>query len=202
MKIFIDTKDAEKQLRSHFWGLSKSEQDKAIARGMNDAIKQSRTVAKRSIMEQYNMKAKHVASKLLPIKRATPSNLEATLSASANPVPVSDFKGLSQTEEGVSVSIKKGQRSLVRGAFMTEATGKAVLARNWSKGKKKYQNGKFAFRNKRLEKKGPDMPIASYLTVSPLKAGLAAAATEAVQKKYIEAFQRRALHHLQRALNK
>lgn len=202
MKIKIDTKEAQNALAKGFWGLSKGELNKGFARAMNDAIKQGRTIVKRSVTAEYNIKSNHVANKLLPIERANPNKLEATLSMSVKPIPVGEFKGAKQNEEGVSVSIRKGERSLVRGAFMTESTGAAVLGRNEDAGSKAYAGGRFRYRNKRKKKTGLDMPIATFLTVSPYRAGLKMIDQDAVQASISDAYARRGAYHLTKLLSK
>lgn len=78
--------------------LSNKDAAKAVARGLNDAIKQGRTVAKRSITDRYNIAAREVTgtgNKLIRISGARVGDLEASLFADAKrTVKLSKFRGV------------------------------------------------------------------------------------------------------------
>lgn len=100
--------------------LSKKDAAKAVARGLNDAIKQGRTVAKRSITDRYNIAAREVTgtgNKLIRINGARVGDLEARLFADAKrTVKLSKFRGV--VAQGLKLQRKQtkdsnGQKNLV-----------------------------------------------------------------------------------------
>lgn len=100
--------------------LSNKDAAKAVARGLNDAIKQGRTVAKRSITDRYNIAAREVTgtgNKLIRINGARVGDLEARLFADAKrTVKLSKFRGV--VAQGLKLQRKQakdanGQKKLV-----------------------------------------------------------------------------------------
>ena len=100
--------------------LSNKDAAKAVARGLNDAIKQGRTVAKRSITDRYNIAAREVTgtgNKLIRISGARVGDLEARLFADAKrTVKLSKFRGV--VAQGLKLQRKQtkdsnGQKKLV-----------------------------------------------------------------------------------------
>jgi hypothetical protein len=78
--------------------LSNRDAAKAVARGLNDAIKTGRTVAKRSITDRYNIAAREVVgtgNKLIRIGGARVGDLDARLFADAKrSVKLGKFRGV------------------------------------------------------------------------------------------------------------
>jgi hypothetical protein len=100
--------------------LSNKDAAKAVARGLNDSIKQGRTVAKRSITDRYNIAAREVTgtgNKLIRISGARVGDLEARLFADAKrTVKISKFRGV--VAQGLKLQRKQakdanGQKKLV-----------------------------------------------------------------------------------------
>lgn len=200
--ISIDTKEMQKTLEREFWGLKSKEKDKANARALNDAIKQGRTVAKRAITAQFNIKSAFLKNDLMPITKANPNSLYADLGLSKSPIPIGKFKGVRQEQDGVSVRIRKGKKTLMPGAFMFAGAGTNVFARSFNRGGSSYSGGNFMFRSKRINKKGADLPIGNILTASPIGAARNDKVFEELQTKLTEAYVRRLEYHLGKALFK
>jgi hypothetical protein len=200
--ITIDTKDMIKTLQREYWGLTSKEKDKASARALNDAIKQGRTVAKRAITAEFNIKSAFLKNDLMPITKANPNSLYADLGLSKTPIPIGKFKGATQTKTGVSVAIRKGQKIVLPGAFMLEGAGSNVFARAYNTGGSAYRSGQFMFRSRRVNKKGSDLPIGNMVTASPVGAARNDKTFTEISERLTDAYTRRLEYHLAKALFK
>lgn len=101
----------------------------ALVRALNKMGQQVVTAGSREVRKAgYNLKASDI-KKALKLKRATQSNLTATVTASGRPVPLIQY-GARQTAKGVTVSVLNG-RKVIPGAFIatmpTGHTGVFVL---------------------------------------------------------------------------
>ena len=98
--------------------LTNQQAAKAVARGLNDAIKQGRTVARKAITDRYNVATREVMqSNLIRISGARVGELEAKLFADAKrSIKLGKFKGTGG--QGVTIQRKQttdpnGQKKLV-----------------------------------------------------------------------------------------
>ena len=87
--------------------LSNKQAAKAVARGLNDALKQGRTVARKAITDRYNVPTREVMqSALVRISGARVGELEAKLFADAKrSIKLGKFKGTG----GQGVTVQRRQ---------------------------------------------------------------------------------------------
>lgn len=156
--IRINSDDAQRQLRRAFELLGKDNTALALARGINRSASKGRTLASRSIREQYNIKASDLAKSLIA-EKASRTTLEGKVTAFGKALPLGYFAPR-KTQTGISISIKRGQRDIVQRAFFMPAKSRLVVARG------RYANGDFVFRRKRVKKTGADLPLTALLTTS------------------------------------
>lgn len=207
--LIIDPSKAIEDLRKHFWGLRKSEVQTATTRTLNDTIKSAQVVAKRLITKGYNIKPTYVRTGLLPIKKATKAQQLATLSLYNKPLSIGVFNGITQTEEGVLVSIQRKKKVLLKGAFLLGGRENAVFGRSEHNGNP-YRNGVFVRRNKRKKKAkkigpgeySPDVPIGAYRTLSLINQGRSPVVFDKMQQRVSEYIVKRGIYRLQKLLNK
>lgn len=116
-------------------------------RALNHTISKLRTAGSKEVRTVYNFKASDI-TKETQLRRANPSNLVAYIYASTKPTSIRRF-GPNLTRTGISVSIKKGSRVQIAGAFI----GPGILNQGiWARGR--YNNGDFDFRHQRIRKPG------------------------------------------------
>jgi hypothetical protein len=172
--------------------LSEKQLGRATAAAINRSLSHAVSTLKREIRHQY--KAPTSTLNTFPLFKANSNKLEGFVKAKTHPLSLSHFDpryeygsggstfairvrttkdGLTKTirkkqrgqpKKGVSIEIKKGQRITIPYAFMTgNDIQKPVFARGAYK-----QGGSYGLvrRNKRVNKKGMDLPIAKLLTVS------------------------------------
>lgn len=88
----------------------------ATARALNRTVDQGKVAASREVKAAgYSMKIGEI-KKAMRLKRATKSELRASIIASGRPIPLIQFSAR-QTSKGVSVNVLKG-RKLIEGAFI------------------------------------------------------------------------------------
>ena len=105
---------------------SLKEMDKNIIAGrtVNKIAAQSKTAASKSIRERYNIKAKTI-NKYVLLKRAGRGETTAYIIARkykgsiVNHIPLLKM-GARQVKRGVSVAIRKGQRKVIKSAFVSK----------------------------------------------------------------------------------
>jgi hypothetical protein len=90
----------------------------AVTRSLNKTATTVRNEASTEIRKIYNLKA-GVIKKQIKIKKANRANPTAIISASGRPIPLIEFTAR-QRKAGVSVLIKRGQRKVVRSAFIAK----------------------------------------------------------------------------------
>jgi hypothetical protein len=151
---------ASREIRRLSSQLSKSKVDKATAEAINKTLLLGRTEARKAVKAVYNIPQKNL--KGVDIKRATRSNLSGHIFASTKPIPMNAFSprfdfvsasgvttALSVTRRGqskakvlkskrrnagVSVEIKRGERTVVPYAFLLPNSKPSVFARGEYKG--------------------------------------------------------------------
>jgi hypothetical protein len=110
-------------------GLADVVREAAAVRALNRAAVTVRAEAAREIRKAYNLKISDIKDQLT-IVRATPGNLRAKVVASGRPLSLSGFAPR-QTPQGVTVQVKRGQRKLIRHAFLlARPGGSAVFVRD------------------------------------------------------------------------
>lgn len=187
----IDVSDAVKKLSNLTDQLSDYRVGLAIARGINHTLARAKTDAKNQIQSVYNIKTAAV-SKALEIEKASRHTLTGKLEVSGKPISISGFSAAArpyQTKRGVSVSILKGKRKIIKSAFMIKGT-KTVRARG------EYQGNRFAFRHKRIVKEGMDFPIPQLMTTSVPAAFQSPKVYDTIIKKIETALPKRLEHEL------
>lgn len=201
--IKVSVEDAVKDIRREFVDLNNGEFNKGVSRALNRTIQKSKTRSSKEIRQIYNLLAKDV-SKTLSLKRASSTNLSSELRAEGTLLSVRKFAPR-QTSDGVSVMIKKGNRTTIKGAFMSEASklNAGVFARG------KYQGKDFEFRNTRTRAAGGykkvngrfqplnnDLAIDSLKTLSVPQAMAHNAVLSALSTQMSEDFPKRLVHEL------
>lgn len=194
--IRVDVRDAVgtvKRMKAQF---GKDATAAAISRSLNHTMGKSRTKASAKIRSTYVVKAGTVKRKTVLLK-AQKTKLKTTLKAPKAPLPMIDFRA-SPNKRGVSVTVKKGRRKVVRGAFIQKMPkgGRGVYARG------KYANNKFDFRHNRLRKSGPDLPIDQLKSASLSSMYQDPELQAAVHRQATSDFQKRMEHEYKRMINK
>lgn len=166
MAITVNTTQAQATLRTMARRFTAEQIARATARAINHTTAKGKTIAAQAMLQRYNMPSAGLKKKM-PIGKAFPRKLSGKVDASTKPMPLLGFKGTRQTSKGVSVAIVKGERKVIRGAFIqtTRKGRKGVFARG------QHTKTGFEFRHKRIVKSGPDMPIEELYSVSTFTAG-------------------------------
>lgn len=188
--IEINTKRATDRIKKEFDSLTGDELNKGVGRAINHTIRKARTQSSRAIRQVYAVKHKYI-KKALSIRKASRFKQTGKLIASGQPIPLIAFSAR-QTQKGVSVAIKKGQRKTIRSSFKaTMPSGHTgVFARG------KYRGGEFQFRKKRIVKTGPDLPITELKTLSIPKQFQQKRVAISVRDKVNEDYPDRLIHEL------
>lgn len=189
--IEINVQDAIWKLRREFANLRGSQFNLAIARAINHTIAKAKTAASKDIRTQYKVKARDLSGKLA-LSKATRVSQTGMIRVSAKPLPVMAFSAR-QNKKGVSVNIT-GKRKLIRSAFIaTMKSGhKGVYVRG------AYKGSELTYRTKRINKKGPDLPIEEVHTASPYSMMIHEKVQESTAEKINSSFPARLLHELGR----
>ena len=135
-------------MRREFKDLTNQEFNIGVARAINHTLGKAKTASNREIRTMYNVSAKDVNA-AMRIKRANRAEMYGLLIAQGKPIPLKKFKPI-QTDEGVSVMVKKGQRQTIKSAFLsTMGSGHTgVFARG------SYKQGGYVFRHHRITPAG------------------------------------------------
>lgn len=162
--IEINLDQAIDELRAVNRDISGQAFNKAIRLGLNDGIRKSRTLMVREVLNHFNETAFTPSGvrSALQTENATLNNLTARLGVSGRPLALGYFSPR-KTKTGISVEIIKGQRKQVKSAFMVKL---GSSRRNMPTARGKYEGNQFQWRNKRINKTGPDTPISKLLSVS------------------------------------
>jgi len=87
-----------------------------ISRSLNDAATHTVTDASRRVRQTWNLNVKEAKAGYIVVK-SSPQTLESRVIVKGKPVPLMAFKPR-QTKKGISVTIKKGHRTMLRSAFI------------------------------------------------------------------------------------
>lgn len=208
--------------------LSEKHLGRATSAAINRSLAYAVTTLKREIRHQYSVPT--AALNALPLFKANPNKLEGYVKAKTHPLSLAHFNpryeyssggnsfavrvrttrdGLTKTikqkkrgtpKKGVSIEIKKGKRITLPFAFMTgNNTEKPVFARGAYK-----QGGSYGLvlRNKRVNKRGSDLPIAKILTVSVYGMAVNQSVTNNTQVNLSSFLMRRLEHEMRVRLSK
>ena len=194
MELHTNIGQAIERFRKEFKDLSPHKFRLATARALNRTIRGARTRSVKEIRQRYNVKAAAVKATMSE-RRAIGANLEAHLRSKGTVIPAFAF-GARQTRKGVSISVLKGQRRLIPGAFIaTMKNGHSgVMARQKPGGA--YAGGKFRGRKVRIRKTGNDLPIGEMLSLSIPKAFANRGVIASLETVAIERFGPTLLHEL------
>jgi hypothetical protein len=158
--ITVKVDKATSKLASSFRGLSKDQIAKATSIAINKTILKGRTVARTAVKKVYNIPQKNLSG--ISIRRAKPTFLQGAILASSKPIPMDAFsprfqivsggkvsgvqtitrRGITKVQSakrlkqqvGVSIEIKKGDRTIVPYAFLLPNSQPRVFARGMYKG--------------------------------------------------------------------
>lgn len=89
---------------------------RAMSGAINKTLPKLRTLLIGDVREQIDIKAGDVRDRMR-IERASPSKLSGAVVIDRKAIPLIDFKAR-QGKKGVTVSVRKGQRELLRGTFI------------------------------------------------------------------------------------
>lgn len=224
--IKVSVKEATDKLRKNFEQLSEKEVKSAIVSAINRSIMKGRTMARKSVKDQYNIPQKNLDG--INKINATRKSLTGYIVASTKPIPMDAFspqfqvvtaggivrgtqqiskKGIESTKLsnrkkrklGVSIEVHKGQRETIPFAFMIRGGKPRVFARG------EYRSGgSFGFvrRNKRENKKGSDTPVKPLLSVTVHAAVINKKVESAISKELGDFYPKRLEHELNFRLSK
>lgn len=108
----------DKELSQALARLSSHDVPKAIRAGVRDAARAGRTTMAKSIGQRYTLSAGRIKQDV-PTARITDGGQTAVITTSRKPITANQFKP-KQTRTGLSMSIYRGQRSLVKSGFMAK----------------------------------------------------------------------------------
>lgn len=196
MAVHVDTRQAQATMREMARRLSSEQIKRATARAINHTTAKGKTSASQAILQRYGMKSAGI-KKRLPIGKAYPRKLEGKVDASTRPTPLISFAGVRQNANGVSVAVVKGQRKVIRGAFIqtTKKGRRGVFARG------KHNGTQFEFRHKRIAKSGPDMPIEELSALSMFGAGDSTPVQSVISTMVSTTYTQRLMHEMQQIAN-
>lgn len=169
----------------------------ATARALNKTAAQAKTQAAREIRNQYNISSR-VIGRHIHIRRSTPANLTASVSAEGEKLPIVAFSAR-QTKRGVTAQIKRGARRLIRSAFLaTLRSGhRGVFARG------RYAGRGFVRRTRRVRPyPKPDLPITELFTVGVPQGFSNRLVLGALERKVREKFPSLLAHEIRFALSR
>lgn len=103
----------------------------ATVRALNKVAGNVRTAASRAIRQRRPLSAGTV-NKAMQIRKATRGRLVSSLVVTGKPIPLKDYKAR-QTRKGVTVSVTKGTRKVIPGAFIVQKLSGHVFRRQGRK---------------------------------------------------------------------
>lgn len=98
--------------------LSSQDIPKAIRAGVRDAARAGRTTLAKSIGQRYSLSASRIKQDV-PTARIAAGGQTAVITTSRKPITAMQFKP-KQTAKGLSMSIYRGQRTVVKSGFMAK----------------------------------------------------------------------------------
>ena len=207
--VTIDTRKAVAEIKRQFKSLNKQQHNVALARALNHTIAKGKTEASRQIRSVYALKAAKV-NEAMKVSKAYATNPIAKINARITPLSLMNFGSPRQTKRGVAVTVIKGQRKTIRGAFMLDISDpkrkRGQIGKNPTKvrifARGSYVNGAgFVFRKQRVQKwPKPDFPIAPLQGVSIASAFFNETVTRAMMSKVSTDLVKRYEHELRRLL--
>ena len=103
----------------------------ATIRALNKVAVNVRVAASRAIRERRGLPAAAV-NKTMTVQRASRATLVSRLIVSGRPIDLKNYKAR-QSSRGVTVSVTKGERKLIEGAFIVESRSGQVFTREGKK---------------------------------------------------------------------
>lgn len=147
----VAIREAKKQL-------GKDKLASAMSVGINKTVRDTKRIAVTAITNHYYIPKKYLNA--LGSEISTPATLEAFIFASKSPIPMEDFEKSHSKNSGVTIRIKKGSSSNLRGAFMISGKND-VIARG------RYRMRRpFGFMWKRKSNKEDRSDLTSMVTLS------------------------------------
>lgn len=191
----LNVKDFERQMLEATQAYGYKGAGEAAKRAMSRALTQGRTIAARSVRQDYMIKQKDIY-KGMTIKRPTQIWGGGVIQVKSSTLPLRYFNPRATKKNGVSLTIKRGERKKIKSAFikpMKSGGVKAVFARGV------YDGDGFSFRKKRVKPSGSnDLEITELKTVSiPTALEERLKATD-VEDRILEALQKRFEHEISR----
>jgi hypothetical protein len=220
--ISVNVNQAVKDLRSSFKGLSKQKIEKATVDALNRTARLGRTVARSEVKKVYNIPQRYLNQvNYIPAKAV---KLKAFIYASSKPIPMDAFspkfefipsagsasivsvtkrgvqklravKRLKQ-QQGVSIEIKKGERTIVPYAFLIPGAKPRVFAR----GSYKQGEGSYGFiqRHTREENSNGNDRVTPLASVTIFSAVINKKVEKQIERKISSAFSDNMLRALKR----
>lgn len=165
--INIDIQPQLREIRASVAEAARELPARVTVQALNRAATSVRAEASREIRNVYTLRASAIG-RAITLQRANSSTLTAVLTAKGRRLSLTNFTGVRQTRRGVSVQIKRGQRRVISHAFLaTMASGhRGVFMRAY----KGVGGGEPRYREKRVRRRGNDLPISEITTLSLPKA--------------------------------
>lgn len=189
--INVNTAFAIQEIKKGFKSLNAREINLGIARALNHTAAKSKTASSKEIREYYSIKTRYIA-RAIKVDKANRQNLAAAVIATGRPLPLAAFP-FRATKKGIAVKIRKEYTKLPGAFKATMASGHTgVFARGH------YNKKDFAWRNKRIKKSGPDLPITELTTISIPGAFMHSNVINTLKQKVNKDFGPRLFHELSR----
>lgn len=121
----IDVRSNLREVEISLGRLAENLRDKALVRALNRTATTIRAEAAREIKAEYNMTIGDIKGQMR-IENATAAQLRSRVVVSGKPISLSGF-GPRQNAQGVTVMVKRGQRKLIRHAFLLNRPGGSAV---------------------------------------------------------------------------
>lgn len=118
----------------------------AAHQAINTTLRNARVEFSKRVRKRVAVKSSTVKN-AMKSRRATKEDLEAEISWRFQPLSLKEFGSVRQVRKGVKVTQLKGQRDLIKGAFVSEAMGGHVFRREGDK--RVPSKGRYAQKSKR-----------------------------------------------------
>ena len=158
--LSVNVRSNASSVAMEFSAAAREMRDTALVRALNHTADRAKVVGAREVRDTGGYKIKIGTIKAcIKVKRASQSNLRASVVAKGQPIPIIEF-GAKQTSKGVTISVQKG-RKLLPGAFIaTMPSGhKGVFYRKGNLHKKIVTGGKASWHGLPIKEVfGPSVP--------------------------------------------
>lgn len=197
MKAYLNISDARYAMNTMAARLSADQIARATARAINHTTAKGKTVAASGVVKRYNLHRSQVKPRM-KIKRATQFKQYGIVNAATKPIPLIDFVGTHQTRKGVRVQAMRGKWKTVNSAFIitTKKGRRGVFARGQHEA-----GGEFKFRDKRIIKTGPDLPIQELSSVSIYTGAVNDGVMEELKPIATVHYEKRLAHEMKNIIN-